>query len=199
MSFRLLPSPYAEDQIPYFLIEWWVKYRLQVVTDLERGKRSRRSMFGNQTDNLLFYPPISYITEKKMNGRKPKSNASNNSVKSNQSAPIEWVNAPLSDKDYSRLESDTVELEVLSASLIGLVANGYGVSVKYDFERERFNCVIYRPSVGHFKRSLGLSGHAPDLRDAIAVTLYRLHIICGGALTDDTPTATSHQPSKRFG
>jgi hypothetical protein len=199
MSFHLSYSPYPEDNIPYVFLGWWVK-ALPVVIHLLTAVRYRRPVYNSHlSGNLLVYPPKDLLKEYILNGRKPKGSTTGNGDKPSQSPPLEWINAPLTAEDYIALERDASGLEYLSGLLIGLVCRGYGVSVKYDSERRRYNCTIYRPPSDSNRRHMGLSGFAPDVRDAILVTLYRFELKCRGELTDDLVSDSRNKPERRFG
>lgn len=199
MTFQLYHSPYAEDHIPYAVIDWWISAKSTILHVLEAPRYRRPAFNSHLSGNLLIYPPESLYKENILNGRKPKSSAGGNGGKPQQSSTLVWVNAPLTAEDYIALERETHGIEYLSAVLIGLVCRGYGISVKYDTERKRYNCTIYRPPSDLNRRHMGLSGFAPDLRDAVLVTLYRFEFKCGGELTDDLVGDSHNQPERRFG
>jgi len=199
MSFFHVHFSYVEDNMNPELAAWWLTAHVVILRVLTSPKY-RRPVWGTTlSGNLLIQPPKNLIMETHMNGRKPKSSSSRNGSIPVQPASLEWINSPLTPEDYDLLEHDSASLEYLSGVLIGLVGRCYGVSVKFDSERRRYNCTIYRsPSDGN-RRHLGLSGFAPDLRDSILVTLYRFNVKCGGELTDSLVENSSNQSVRRFG
>ena len=178
---------------------WWYYARDTAILLLTARKYRRKSYYSNKTDNLLLYPPEHLIKENIVNGRKPKDQPRFNGSKSAQSSTIEWLDGLLTAEDIDILERDTTSIEYLAGKLISLVSDGYGCAVKYDLERERYNCTIYRPPNGKQRKHLGLSGNSPDLRDAILVTLYRFDSKFGGVIDDSSPDASSAKQKRRFG
>ena len=181
------------------LQQWWVHAEPVVIAVLTQRKYRGKSFYSNQSNNLLLYPPENLIRRDILNGRKPKNQSRFNGSKSEQPAALEWLDGSLTPEDIDVLEHDETSLEYLAGVLISLVSDGYGCSVKLDIERERFNCTIYRPPSGKQRRHLGLSGHSPNLRDALLVTLYRFNIKYGGVLDDSTVGDSSAKQKRRFG
>jgi len=199
MMFDLFHSPFPEDVLPLPVAIWfyetWPVFMLMFTRT-----RYRRPVWGsNLSGNLLIYPPDYVLNGEKMNDNNAKRNGGRNRGKSEQSPSFQWINVTLTDEDYDQLELVTSDLPTLGAMLVGLVVGGYGVTVKYDSERKRFNCTIYRPGGDNNSRPVGLSSFAPDLRDAIAVTLYKFEVKCGGELKPDTSDNSSNQRRQRWG
>lgn len=188
-----------ETFMPVELAVWWRNALPTAMLLLTHPKYRYKSYFGTSSVNLLIYPPELLIRRKILNGRKPKDQSRFNSSESSKPAPLEWLDGQLTPEDIDILERDTVGIEHLASVLVGLVSDGYGVSVKRDFERERFNCTIYRPPFGKQRRHLGLSGNSPDLRDALLVTLYRFEHKFGGVIDDSSPDDAHPKQARRFG
>lgn len=169
---------------------------LRVLTD---RKYRKKSFWSDSSLNLLLYPPEHLIKENILNGRKPKNQSGTNRVKSDQPPPLEWLDGSLTLEDIDFLEHDATSVEHLASVLISLVSDGYGVSVKFDTVRERYNCTIYRPPTGKQRRHLGLSGNSPTVRDAVAVTLYRFEHKFGGVIDDASLDDAHAQQKRRFG
>lgn len=199
MPFLSPHFPYPEDHVPTCLLSWWVTARPVILRVLESKRYRRPAWNSHLSGNLLIYPPEYLYKEPILNGRKSKGRTIGNGVVPSQSTPLEWVNAPLTSEDYLALEQSTYGLEYLAGCLVGLVSRGYGVSVKYDSQRKRCNCTIYRPPSDTNRRHLGLSGFASDVRDAVLVTLYRFEHKCGGELSDGLVGDAHNQSQRRFG
>lgn len=199
MTFDLFHDPFPEDFLSPALAIWFYATWPVFLLMFQRT-RYRVPVYGTHlSGNLFVYPPKSMLNGEKMDDNKSKRNGSRNRGKSEQSSSFQWVNVPLTDEDYDQLERVTSDLPTLGAMLVGLVSGGYGVTVKYDSERKRFNCTVYRSSGDDNSRSLGLSSHAPDLRDAIAVTLYKFEVKCGGELKPDSVDDSSDKRRQRWG
>jgi len=190
---------YPEDLLQPELIQWWTHARGTAMLLLTSPKYRKKLVWSDSSDNILIYPPTHYRKRDILNGRKLKNQSRLNSGRAEQSAPIEWLDGLLAAEDLSVLGSDEATLEHLACRLISLVADGYGVAVKYNSEREQYNCTIYRPPYGDERRHLGLSGFSPDLRDALLVTVYRFDVIFGGRINDSSVDDTRVKQKRRFG
>jgi len=199
VNLKIGSSAYPEDYVPTALQSWYARANPVILQVLTSPKYYKAVFGSSQSGNLLIQPPIDLINGDDMNGNKSQRTRRGNSKQPDESPSFRWVNAPLTDEDYDILERTETDLESLAAMLIGLVGRSYGVSVKFDSVRERFNCVVYRSFPDNNGRGVGLSGHAPNVRDAILVTLYRFESKCGGDLVWESGSDSSDKRERRFG
>jgi hypothetical protein len=180
------------------MLEWLVP-AIPVILKLLTSPRYRAiDRFSGRSVNLLVQPPKKLIMEGLMSGRKPKTNGGRDSIRDSKSPSFRWVNVPLEDTDFDYLERQEATLEQLALDYVQLATRGFGTSVKYDPARKSFNCCIYGSSAGDDSDKCGLSGHSPDLRDALLVTLYRFDIKLQGEFPAFSSDSTIHK-SRRFG
>lgn len=190
---RMFPS----DLVPIELNVWWRDNSDLFLRCLTAPKYRVSGLFGTMSGNLLIYPPKCSITEEKMNGRKPKRHGTGLGNSDGQPLPFRWINIPLTSEDISTLERETVDLEQLAFGFIQLGMFGLGLSVKYDSARKSYNVSIYRPSDATHLQPCGISGSAPDLRDALLVSLYRFNNCLEGSF-DNAPDQDVALQSGRF-
>ncbi len=190
---------YPDEFIQPELLPFWSQNKELVVHTLLHGKDDRFRNVTSFSRNLFVYPSEYDIKELELRGNKSKGSVGGNSGKSSQPGGIQWLNVPLDSSDVDDLERDASTLEYLAAALVGLVGDGYGISVKYQAERKSYSCTIYRPDTGGGSGGYGVSGFAPDVRDAVLVTLFKFERKLGG----EFPTGGNASPflaqSKRFG
>lgn len=189
-----LGSEYCEDQE---LSLWWLNHSGLFLRMLTSPKYHRPSFNSSLTGNLLIYPPKCSIMERQMNGRKSKRNEPQPSNGNGKSLPFRWVNVPLTSEDIDFLEQQTADLELLAFDYIQLGMHGLGLSVKYDTSRKSYSVSIYRPSDAVHVQPIGISGSAPNLRDALLVSLYRFNHCLEGSFDNAPDTDDAVQP-RRF-
>lgn len=198
MHNKLSPHFYPEDYLHPKLLKWWSLEADRVIRVLLMKENYFGLGKGSPSGKILIQPDVSFIKEKILNGRKPKSSVGGNSGKSDKSVGFQWVNVPLTDEDNNWLIGSTITLEQCAASLIGLVTDGYDVSVKYQAVRKQYVASIYRPSSDDSSNGVGVSGFSTDVRDAILVVMYKFDNKLGGELPVGSNAGASNQ-QRRFG
>lgn len=132
-----------------------------------------------------------------MNGRKSKRIGTVNGSSNGKSAAFQWINIPLTSEDLNLLEHETAGIEQLALAFIQLGVLGLGLSVKFDRVGKSYSVSIYGCDSRNNMRPCGISGAAPDLRDALLVSLFRFNHGLQGSFDDSTNTDSIVQ-SPRF-
>jgi hypothetical protein len=132
-----------------------------------------------------------------VNGRKPTKPRARSGSSNGESLPFEWINVRLTDKDLDILEAETADLEQLALAYISLGVQRLGLSIKFDRVGESFVVSIYGFDLRNNNKPCGISGAAPDLRDALLVSLYRFNHCLQGSFDGRTDQNTTIQ-SRRF-
>jgi hypothetical protein len=187
-----------EDASPVQLALWWYYNSELFLRCLTQPKYHNPVWNSHLSGNLIIYPPLCNIKENKMNGRKPKQPVARFSDSDVKSSPLRWINIPLTDKDIDLLEQETASLEQLAFAFVSLGMRGLGLSIKYDSARKSYNCSIYGPDMAANMQSCGVSGAAPDLRDALLVSLFRFNSCLQGSFDGQSAKNPAVQP-RRFG
>jgi hypothetical protein len=186
------------DNSPIELALWWYFNSELFLRCLTQPKYHKPLWGSNLSGNLIIYPPKCDIKEEKMNGRKPKQPVARFSDSNAQPSPLRWINIPLTDKDIALLEGETASLEQLAFAFVSLGMHGLGLSIKYDSTRKSYNCSIYGPDLAANMQPCGVSGAAPDLRDALLVSLFRFNSCLQGSFDGQSAKNPTVQ-SRRFG
>lgn len=186
------------DNSPVELALWWYYNSELFLRCLTQSKYHKPFGQNTVTGNLLIYPPKCNIKDGQMNGRKSKQPVARFSDSDGKPSTLQWINISLTDKDIAILESETGDLEQLAFAYISLGMLGLGLSVKYDSARKSYNVCIYGPDMAANMQSCGVSGAAPDLRDALLVSLYKFNSRLQGSFDGQSVKNAAIQP-RRFG
>lgn len=189
---------YPEDFIRPQWLAWYLFQMprfLRSLNQLESDKSYRRK-YANK--NVMIYPSEDLIMKRKNNGSTPQGLGAAPSSKSNKSTSVQWINLKLTDADNLALEQATEELPFLASALVGMVNDGVFVSIKLLSERDQYCVSIIRSDLEGVHQSVGISGFAPSLRDAILVALYKFHNCLRGEWPEQLPGIPFNEP-KRFG
>lgn len=109
-----------------------------------------------------------------------------------------WINIPLQDEDAFHLDGSDLTLEFLAGSIASLANDGYGVTIKPTDNGETVCCTIYRPNFPRRGVTIGISGFAGNVRDALLVTMYKFDEKLGGSFTNYTEFDTPNREKSRF-
>lgn len=199
MSTTLLSGLYPEDNLQPHMILFFSSQLRTLRPAFERCDAGDMRPSDFRYFSSFIYHAQQWHREIILNGRKPKNNNARVGGGAGQSRPVVWINIPLTDEDLSELERAEDSLEYLSCGLLELVGDGLSISAKFQPGRDNYCVSIYRPSDDSGLQSVGVSGFAPQLRDAILVALFRYHSKLGGQFPADPPTGASDQPKRRFG
>jgi len=170
--------PHFSDPETFLPIEtalWWRDNAELFVRALLSPKYQRPSGYSSLSGNLIIYPPKCYIKDGTMNGRKPKGHVARLGDSDDKPVAFRWINISLTSEDVALLERETADLEQLALAFIELGVRGFGLSIKYDRSRKSYAVSIYGPDMANNMQPCGISGAAPDLRDAILVSLFRFN------------------------
>lgn len=189
---------FPSDQMPIELDLWWRDNAALFIRLLTSQKYHKPQFGSSQTGNLLIYPPKCNIKENILNGRKPKRHGSSVGSSDGKSTAFRWINIQLTSEDIDILEGEEASLEQLAYAFIGLGVRGLGLSVKYDSARKSYSVSIYGPDSTNNMQPCGISGAAPDLRDALLVSLYRFNNRLQGSFDGCASEDTNIQPKRFF-
>jgi hypothetical protein len=186
------------DNSPVELALWWY-YNSELFLRCLMETKYHKPAFGSTlSPNMLIYPPMCHIKDGKMNGRKSKQPVARFGDSDAQSLPLKWINIPLTAENITLLEGETADLEQLAFAFVSLGMLGLGLSIKYDSTRKSYNCSIYGSDISANNQPCGVSGAAPDLRDALLVSLFRFNSCLQGSF-DGQSSKNSNVQSRRFG
>lgn len=115
----------------------------------------------------------------------------NQSANSSGRGNVRWINVSLSDDDAAFLTETSTGFSELAAMACEYVARGYSLTIKpMDGGDSVMACIVGSAS-GNPDVSVGLSGFAANVRDALLVLCYKFEDKLGGELPlPDEPTST---------
>ena len=187
---------YPEDVLPTEAALWW-RDNVELFCSILLSPRYHKAVFGsNMSGNLLIYPPKCNKMENTMNGRKSTRTKPQSSNGDAQSLPLRWINLPLTPEDLDTLGQTEINCEQLALAYIELGSHGLGLSVKYDSFRKQYSVSIYGSDVSNHGQPCGISGAAPNLWDAILVSLFRFNSRLQGSFDGSTLNNPDIQPAR---
>jgi hypothetical protein len=188
---------FPSDNYPVWFNVWWRDHSDLFLRSLWNVKYLKPAFGSSLSGNLLIYPKEPNRMESEMNGRKSNKHGAGLGNGDGKSLPFQWINVQLTPEDLNLLSAETVDIEQLAYSFIGLGMRGLGLSVKYDSTRKSYAVSIYGSDSANNDRPCGISGAASDLRDALLVSLFRFNSCLQGSFDGRTNTDTVFQ-SGRF-
>lgn len=188
---------YPEDCLTIEGAIWWRDHYDLFLRCLTLPKYHKPYFGSNLSSNLIIYPPECDRMENILNGRKPKPNGARLGSSDGKSLPLQWINIPLTDQDIATLESEKANLEQLALAYVQLGMHGLGLSIKFDSVGKSYVVSIYGPDSSNNMQPCGVSGRAPELRDALLVSLYRFNSCLQGSFDGRSNSSTAIQP-RRF-
>lgn len=111
---------------------------------------------------------------------------------------LKWLNIRLEADDLDTLEQSDATLEYLSACIVGLANDGFGISIKPVDKGESICCTIIGSHPDFDGVSYGLSSFAGNVRDALLVSLYKLDEKLGGTFNNADKFAVPAKQTSRF-
>lgn len=188
---------YPESFLPIETALWWRDHS-DLFFQVVMSPRYHKAVFGSElSGNLLIYPPKCDIKEDILNGRKLKRSGTGPDSSDGKSLPFQWVNVALADQDFDILERETANIEQLALAYLNLGVQRLGLAVKFDNARKSYTVSVYGSDSRNNMQPCGVSGSAPDLRDALLVLLYKFNNRLQGSFDGSTSQNTAVQ-SRRF-
>jgi len=189
---------FPEDVLPVYVAMWWRDNSDLVLRTLTSPKY-HKPLYGQEiSGNLLIYPPENLYKGDNMNGRKPKRPSGRFGDSDDKPAPFQWINIALTSEDFDTLEREEASIEQLALAFVQLGVRGLGLAVKFNSARKSFIVSIYGSDSLNNNQPCGISGTAPDLRDALLVSLYRFNNRLQSSFDGQSGKDTVVQ-SRRFG
>lgn len=106
-----------------------------------------------------------------------------------------WVNIRLEAEDIAFLAESELTLHQLSASLIDLVSDGIGVSVKFVDGGKSVCCTLIGSDMEDGGLPCGISAFGSSSRNAILACLYKYSNGLGGTFDGGRKRSSNNQPS----
>jgi hypothetical protein len=164
---------FPEDILKPELVEYFF-YQLQHLRTLAYSATSASARTSLALAwNSFLKPPISITERLQMKNGRTKNTSSGASKSLVRYEPIKWFRYDLTNEDRDALARDTASWEYIAAALLGVVGDGFSISVKYNPLRKQFVCSIYRPFGDDNMHACGISAFAADIRLAGLVALYK--------------------------